>query len=241
MAKKSQQSPKAILSKDKKPKVETKQELLDTWQTVVNKGVLSVSKKFKSNPKSILTESDLKCWLFMELQKYKNKNSYDVHTEVTHYHKHGNKDRKKHFRDLSLLESDKIKENETIWTNNHRGLNKGFLHKGKAIHFELKLVRQPRTEKETSVISDKDIEHLLKYKPDNRKRRFVIIWGSKVENGLDFLKTSFIDAMKKHTSKGISEENKQVLSATDIYLFDRKNIVRAVWNEISGKHDFKIL
>lgn len=45
-------------------------------------------KKSKENPKLILTESDLKCWLFMQLQSELAGSNlpFSVHTEVTHYY-----------------------------------------------------------------------------------------------------------------------------------------------------------
>ena len=117
------------------------------YHQLTEKALAKVFGRFKENQKLILTESDLKCWLFLELVKEIERmpeSTISVHTEVTHYLQ--TEERKnRRFRDLTILDSENLNLNEDIWKNNDNGdytLNKGFKHRGPAMHFELKLLRQ---------------------------------------------------------------------------------------------------
>ena len=123
----------------------------DTWLINLETALKAVHSTYGQTPEIILTESDLKCWLFLELQKIKNK-TYVVHSEVTHFvqttlreNQATVKMRKYFLRDLTLLNNNNLDENEVLWKNvdSKHLLNKGFKHTGHAIHIELKLIRQP--------------------------------------------------------------------------------------------------
>lgn len=115
--------------------------LLNSWQPHISNAMKEVHNRFQVDTKFILTESDLKCWLFYELQNQKPYIQYAVHTEVTHYAEHHFNEEivvKKHkFRDLSLLCPWLIKDNEEIWLDQvtEITLSKGFKHKGPAYSF----------------------------------------------------------------------------------------------------------
>ena len=49
-----------------------------SWLESLDTALIAVHSTFNNNPKTILTESDLKCWLFHKLQT-KNKKNYSVH------------------------------------------------------------------------------------------------------------------------------------------------------------------
>lgn len=137
--------------------------LLDYWHSHVETAMKALHKKFQSDTKHILTESDLKCWLFYYLQKENPSDSFTVHTEVTHYAKYSDgskeKEKKYKFRDMSLLRPDNIKDAEEIWDDKIDDFvnSKGFKHKGPAIHFELKMVRQSKEANQLAVLKS-DIE-----------------------------------------------------------------------------------
>ena len=121
------------------------QEYVALYHQITEKAIHIVFKRFSENPKLILTESDLKCWLFLELAKEIDNlqtSTLSVHTEVTHYLKADNR-KERRFRDLTILDSQNLDLNEDIWKNNNDSdytLHKGFKHDGPAMHFELKLL-----------------------------------------------------------------------------------------------------
>lgn len=204
-----------------------KLELPNGWMIAVNKAMIQVHERFKDDSKFILTESDLKCWLFYELQNQKTDVPYAVHTEVTHYAKHTNEkdklEKKYKFRDLSLLCPWLIKDHKEIWSeeNPEYTLTKGFKHKGPAIHFELKFIRQGNNLKSL----ESDITKLQNYHPEtiNPERRFVVVWGSRcTTNNFVALKTKFNNDIKQ------LKKNQNLI---EFYLFDSKEIVHYSWNE----------
>lgn len=157
--------------------------LLESWHPHIKNAMHNLYGMFRSSNKFILTESDLKCWLFYFLQQEKPYIPYAVHSEVTHYanHKDNDKDsnKKYKFRDLSLLCPWEIKANEELLkdgANKKDLLFKGFLHRAPAIHFELKFLRHfgnihPLLQ---------DFSKLSDYHPDIRTspRHFIIVCGS---------------------------------------------------------------
>lgn len=199
-------------------------ELLTSWVPYVKDAMYRVWKRFNQNTKCILTESDLKCWMFYELnQQIPDTDNYSVHTEITHYTKKKGK-RKLNFRDLSLLDPTKLLDSSEVWATNEKSLKKGFLHRGEAIHFELKFIRQGIRQVEMVDIPTNDIENFSYYKPNTKpKRRFVVVWGSRNENvSTDRLIQTFEDA-----SKQLNGSQKHLLQA---FLFDRSKIVKC-WFE----------
>ncbi len=211
--------------------------LLNSWQPHVYRAVKSVHEMFKGeNSKYILTESDLKCWLFYYLQQEKPYTAFAVHTEVTHYHARevskGKSETKYRFRDMSLLCPWLIRDNEKIWEENIKEIrhNKGFKHNGPAIHFELKYVRQ----NSQSEVSDIDITNLNGYSPSNEafQRRYIIIWGSRSkEANTEMLKKTLLESLN-----GFKNDNLSGL--LEFYLFDRDELVHAVWHNSKTKLEF---
>ena len=65
------------------------------------------------------------------------------------------------------------------------------------------------------------------YRPSQKAKRFVIIWLSKMENGLKDLESAFNAANLKHNKN--ATHNISVASVTDIYLFDRKGFRHKIW------------
>lgn len=163
--------------------------LLDKWHLHISNAMQQLHLKFNNDSKFILTESDLKCWLFFYLQQEKPYIPFAVHTEVTHYAPHIEKEKveKKHkFRDLSLLCPWELKANEDLLKQDERNkelLSKGFLHRAPAIHFELKFIRENGTENQIQGLKT-DIEKLNNYHPNNDShiRDFVIVCGSRSIN-----------------------------------------------------------
>ena len=158
------------------------------WLDCFEAALKKVHSMYEHTPEMILTESDLKCWLFFELQNIQNK-TYSVHSEVTHFvnsnvrkNQATIKIRKYFLRDLTLLSNKKLDENEVLWKsmNSDQLLNKGFKHIGNAIHIELKLIRQPITENRRPIIDLSDLDNLENYLPNRvQKRRFIIVIVSK--------------------------------------------------------------
>lgn len=203
--------------------------LLDTWEPLVKTAIKKLHKKFKGDSKFILTESDLKCWLFYYLQKQKPYTTYAVHTEVTHYAPHINKknvpEKIFKFRDLSLLCPWKIKDNEEFLTEGTLRkdiLSKGFKHQAPAMHFELKFIRQGVNLDSLKI----DIEKISEYSPtsDSAQRRLVLVWGSRSgDSKCDKLKKELLTNLKKF-------HNKKLNNILDFYLFSDTEIIHAKWN-----------
>lgn len=202
-------------------------ELPNGWMIAVNKAMIQLHYRFKEDTKFILTESDLKCWLFYELQNQKTYVPYAVHTEVTHYAEHYiNKEivvKKRKFRDLSLLTPSAVIDNEEFLSKVGKEkeiLKKGFKHKAPAIHFELKFIRQGNNLNSL----ESDITKLNEYYPDpeTAERKFVLVWGSRCStNNLGALKTKFNNTINQ------LNRNQNLI---EFYLFDSKEIVHYSWN-----------
>jgi hypothetical protein len=239
------------LTDAKKRKLEERQ-LLDSWHPYIKSAMEQVHKKFLSDTKFILTESDLKCWLFYYLQhdnKIINDNKgkslesekdllYSVHTEVTHYAQHLEEkkendilivklEEKHKFRDLSLLCPWEIRANlellKQVKTKKEL-LSKGFSHKAPAIHFELKFIREIGANYEVSGLKA-DIKKFSEYHSDNDRhiRDFVIVCGSRAR-GTNV--ADLINAIKADLN------NPNLLKERlRIYLFDNKDLVYMKWDE----------
>lgn len=188
--------------------------------------MFELHQKFISHTKFILTESDLKCWLFYFLQHEMPYIPFAVHTEVTHYAMHQENDKKPEkkykFRDLSILNPNNVKDAEEIWDENIDDFvnSKGYRHKGNAIHFELKMIRQSRQRNQVSGLKA-DIAKLSKYSPENSShvRDFVIVCGSRSEGtNLEHFKTAVKSKIKEITNKIVKERLR-------LYLFDSKEMV----------------
>lgn len=192
---------------------------INKYYELTDAAIQSVFKKSKENPKLILTESDLKCWLFIQLQsELAGRNlPFSVHTEVTHYYEEKEKKSKYFMRDLTILNPENLDLSNEIWEHNNNDeytLYKGFKHDGPALHFELKLVRQGKTITTTPKIDSSDILNLNNVNPN--KRAYCIVWGSKSENvTVDDLKSSLTEVFEKFTKNELIKNN--LLS---IYLFD---------------------
>jgi hypothetical protein len=233
------------MAKTTKPITETdknqaERALLDSWHPHIKSAMESLHCKFQSDTKFILTESDLKCWLFYYLQAEKPYIPFTVHTEVTHYAKHvTNKGKKKveetkhKFRDLSLLCPWEVKANEEYIKQNGNKkdiLSKGFKHVANAIHFELKFVRVTGSSNQIDGLKE-DIDKLKNYSPQsgNKMRDFVIVCGSRSENTtVEHFKKAVEDKVLGH-SKAILKERVR------FYLFDREQMVYGKWenNEVN--------
>lgn len=201
-------------------------ELLLSWHPSIKNAMKNLHQKFKSDTKFILTESDLKCWIFYFLQQEKPYILYAVHTEVTHYalHTEDNEEPKKKYklRDLSLLCPWKIKENEEIWKNEgpDDSLSKGFKHRGPAIHFELKFARQMKAANQIKGL-EADIEKIGNYYLDNDSpiRHFIIVCGSRCEQ----TKVEAFEKIVRNNSETITDL--RVKKRVWFYLFDADTIV----------------
>jgi hypothetical protein len=171
-------------------------EYIKIFQELAHESLINACSAFRGNPKLILTESDLKCRIYVELQKLienQFRTNLAVHSEVTHYsgslvENRNIKLRKEYFmRDLTILDSDKLVLNRDLWDeiNNEYGLSKGFRHEGPAMHFELKLLRQPIAENGRVLIDAGDITKLNNVKA--QKRAYTLVIGSKNGNLRDII------------------------------------------------------
>ena len=192
----------------------------ECWEQAAETAIMRVWKLFQLDQKSILTESDLKCWLFTELNMLKFcEKPFAVHTEVTHYA--GNVDSAKtySFRDLSLLSQKYINLNNEIW-NIFPGLSKGFSHKGNALHFELKFSRQPRNGDQVPNVDLSDLLKINDYSFRNRgpQRKFICLIGSQNpdENIYDDLTVALKDV-------------KQNMELLTIYYFNKDAIYKCFY------------
>jgi hypothetical protein len=202
---------------------------LDCFETALKK----VYTRYALKPEIILTESDLKCWLFYELQT-KNEKNYSVHSEVTHYHRTEIREdlaivkiQKYHFRDLSLLGPNGIEGNEQLWGTNNSGqlLSKGFKHQGPAVHIELKLIRESKNKNFPNKINFGDVDKLKNYSPvSSHKRRFVIVVCS---NSILVRATEMESALLRKMRRF---KNESLDGALDFYLLDKKNIIKYSWS-----------
>ena len=179
-------------------------------------------KRFSGNSKLILTESDLKCWLFRELMheiEQGEKPSLSVHTEVTHYPRNEGNKSKYFMRDLTILDSQNLKMNEELWekrVNGDHTLSKGFKHNGPAMHFELKLIRQGQHESSMLKIDSSDIENLNNVNPE--KRAYTIVWVSKNDNcNLGFLEEQLKKSFETFKNTKLAEND-----LLRFYLMDQK-------------------
>jgi hypothetical protein len=207
----------------------TELEYITLYQRLTHKAMINTHSAFRGNPKLILTESDLKCWLYLELQqliKQQLECNLSIHTEVTHYSGNliknncNNQLRKEYFmRDLTILDFDNLNLNNALWNSNDKNLtrSKGFNHNGPALHFELKLLREPNVENGNQGIDVGDITKLNNVGKD-LSRAYTIVIGSKTNN--------LISIQKK-----VEEKLKQLLNLTirendllRIYLFDTNSI-----------------
>jgi hypothetical protein len=211
--------------------------LLDTWHPYVESALKRLHQKFAGNTKCILTESDLKCWLFYFLNLGENEIPFTVHTEVTHYAKYEGNTEKYKFRDLSLLDPTKVIANEEFLNDGVDKkdiLSKGFSHKAPAIHFELKFVREDGKKNITAGLNE-DIAKLDEYYPssDCSIRDFVIVCGSRADGTI--LK-NFTTVVESNMTNFTNELVKERLR---FYLFDTKEIVCGKW--VDNKIKFEII
>jgi hypothetical protein len=210
-------------------------DLLNNWHPHISNAMQQLHLKFKIDSKFILTESDLKCWLFFYLQQEKIKTNsppFSVHTEITHYAEHTVRKkpeeiecvevkiikRKHKFRDLSLLCPEKIEANESLLqegTFKKDILSKGFLHKAPAIHFELKFIRENGQNNQVAGLRA-DVKKINNYHPheDSHIRDFVIVCGSRSIN-------TTVEVLAKELDK-IEDRLKDRVR---FYLFDKDNIL----------------
>lgn len=211
--------------------------LLEFWRRPVTNAVTEVWKGLNYQARWILTESDLKCWVYTKLFNESLQIGFAVHTEVTHWHhipvEGEDPEKVYHFRDLSLLNPDKINENADIWNDYNYPpeyiLTKGFNHRGPATHIELKLVRQEVTENRTPKVSVSDIDNLRYYSRDQYDKRFAIIWGARPRSlNVDALETKFIAAFNGADKKGtlVPNQNKMLV---DAYVFDDQQLKHGRW------------
>lgn len=219
----------------------TKQMDLNLLEKKIQNVLIEICSTFHQKSKTILTESDLKCRLYAAFMDNDDKEEYSVHSEVTHYKRHLSLKKKTYnFRDLSLLSKKAVLENseaKALWSN-HKSLSKGFLHKGPAIHFEIKFVREPQEDGAVVTVPTGDIENLKFYKKDGHERRFIIIWGSR--SGSTKTKkmiADFLGAFKGNNNshkKFMEDETKPLISA---YIFDKDELFYGHWD---GK-EFKFI
>lgn len=221
---------KPISEEEKRKKDE--RALLDSWHPHIKNAMAKLHEKFISDTKFILTESDLKCWLFYFLQAERPYIPFEVHTEVTHYAEHVKVskktqaeilERKHKYRDLSLLCPWKVEANENLLKQDKAKkelLNKGFEHKANAIHFELKFIRERGTNIEIDGLKA-DIEKLSNYSPQSgdKMRDFVIVCGSRSEG-------TTVKHLQDAVNSNINEiTNESVKERLRIYLFNSKEMV----------------
>lgn len=200
----------------------TNTEILNSWREPIKKAVKETFNRFVAEPKTILTESDLKCNLYMDLINQNPYVRYAVHTEVTHYIGERVEDdrRKYHYRDMSLLCPWLIRENEEIWAANEPALSKGFKHNGPAIHFELKIARQPIRQNGGLIISNEDILNLNNLIiTAGHEKRYVIVWISK--------NTEYnVEHMYNQLRDDLTNLDENIKNITEIYLLDRTECKR---------------
>lgn len=212
--------------------------LLDSWHPHIEKAIYNLYMKFIADTKFILTESDLKCWLFYYLQQERPYTPFAVHTEVTHYAEHTEKDKKTkkektekkyRFRDLSLLCPSEIKANEEFLEQGKaikKLLSKGFQHNASAIHFELKFIRVNGDNNQTEKLkSDIDKLRLYSVNNENHIRDFIIVCGTRnvVQTNLADLKKLVEDEISQHATYEIKHR-------LQFYLFDAKDMFCLKWN-----------
>jgi hypothetical protein len=198
------------------------QEYIALYDQLSRKALENVFIRFKENPKLILTESDLKCWLFLELTNEivgLQNSRLSVHTEVTHYLETERR-KNKRFRDLTILDSKNLDINEDLWKNNDDGnytLHKGFKHNGPAMHFELKLIRQGLLESAEGKLDSSDIDNLNNV--DIGNRAYTIVWVSKNDKcNMEFL--------EQELKKSLDTFDRFQLIDNDllrVYLFDQNS------------------
>lgn len=212
----------------------TDQLYIKKCQDITDRVMFEVFKTFKSNSKLILTESDLKCWMFHHFQSNINENIH-IHSEITHYLKTNDPDKNYFFRDMTILDPDNLSLNETLWNkgNNERSLSKGFKHNGPAVHFELKLIRQKLSPESKSRIDSTDIGKLNKV--DSTRRAFNFIWGSKGAE-LNDLKEELIKSLDDFVNKNFDNNGYM-----KFYLFDSESIEVSTWKGKGNDLEWKSL
>jgi len=216
-----------------KIKDEKDKQTLASWHPFIEIAILRTWFKFKNEPNFILTEGDLKCWLFYFLQIKKPYVPFSVHSEVTHHYEvstNNLKNSKYSFRDLSILCPWELEANDEFHKcleNGEEFHNKGFCHRATAFHIELKLVR---TKYPLSRLKE-DIDKLNNYqKGSNSLRKFIVVCGSrKVDEGVDEMFVS----LKEY----LNDFNEAIKEHVEFYLFDKEKISKCYW----VKHAFVIV
>ena len=195
------------------------EEVPECWELTAETAINRVWKLFQLDQKTILTENDLKCWLFTELNLLKFcEESFVVHTEATHYSRHLWRRQKRYtFRDLSLLNPQNIRLNNQLY-GFERSLSKGFLHRGKALHFELKFSRQPVNINIIPALNLNDLQKINAYQPNvgTPQRKFICLIGS--QNPRQNLQNDLLQTIRR-----LIQNN---LNLVRVYYFDRGQLIK---------------
>ena len=150
-------------------------ELLKHWKKFVDLAIQETYLAFQQNHGLFLTEGDVKCYLFNELRKSIKIQPYTVHAEVTHYANY-NDDGALRFRDLALLNPERLINNANELPQEDWIRNKGFRHIGESIFFEIKFQRNANVR-----INPEDMHDLInyQYEGNNCHKYVILIWASK--------------------------------------------------------------
>lgn len=152
-------------------------ELLKHWKKFVDLAIQETYLAFKQNHGLFLTEGDVKCYLFNELRKNIKIQPYTVHAEVTHYANY-NEYGFLRFRDLALLNPERLINNANPIPQEDGIRNKGYSHIGESIFFEIKFQRN-----ENIRINPEDLQDLInyQYEGNNCHKYAILVWASKHE------------------------------------------------------------
>jgi hypothetical protein len=213
------------------------------WDDYLKNAVCRTFHELNGNSKAVLTESDLKCKLYHYLTIImENDPNSAVYTEMTHYTnitRNNNREviefGKHSLRDLSIVNPEKIEENDELFDARQADLSKGFKHKGCALHVELKFTRMGTNANRIGVMDLSDITKLYSYSGD--KRKFVIVHGSNNSNGAaENIANAFENKINNNLQHLLG-----VINKFDIYVFDRKKVLFAAYdgNELHFKESCK--
>lgn len=123
------------------------------------------------------------------------------------------------FEDLTLLDANN--SNSSLLKHDSfskYALSKGFKHKGPALHFELKLLRQGSTQDRSPLVNTSDIENLNLVQ--SNKRGYVIVLASKNCN----VKVDDVEKQIENFIKSFSNYDLIKNDLVRLYAFDTKKI-----------------
>lgn len=212
-------------------------DLVAGWKSKFEKAIKDTASHYQQegNEKSILTESDLKTYLFHFYLSQGSTGQYKeaIHSEITHYRGQNSEDgtvkKRRNMRDLWIACDGLIELNEARWNDGvHRSntLSKGFIHKnGPALFIELKHSRQNAQRKQVNFGDIKNL-YTYHYNIHGWYKECVIVYSTANKNAksLCMQLCNYLNKPNSH-ARAISFPKEQIT----LYAFDTEKLFRVAY------------